>query len=730
MSSSVWGATPVEWQTVSAWSIEDVLPVVSNPTAVISPNSKLRALGKTPSRYGRDQKVVGIPAWTDYRATDVDVGRWLREPDLGICMQTRLVRAIDIDIEDPEAARAVRECVEMLVGDLPVRYREGSGKCLLAFKLAGTHAKRIIRTERGVIEFLGNGQQFVAVGTHPKGERYQWQGGVPDDLPYLTADEFDTVWRALTTTFAVSSTDVRVPGKPLQVRDAEDAEGDEVLEFLQTKGHVHAFDGQGRAHITCPWHAEHTSGEPGDGSTTYFPAGVGGFAQGHFVCLHAHCADRTDGDYLEAFGYEAERFEVVPVSDHDLPLPPFERNRSGEILATVRNVEMAVRRSDVCGWHIGIDGFSDDVMLADHGTADWRTFTDADYVRLRIRLETMGFKSVGREMIRDVVCMVADDQRFDSAQIWLNGLRWDGIPRIEGFLTRYFDADDSRYTCSVSTYLWTALAGRVLAPGCKADMVPILVGEQGTRKSTGVAAMAPSEQHFLEVKFDEDEEKLARKMRGKLLGEIGELRGMASREIEHIKAFVTRTHEEWVPKYREFSVKFPRRLVFVGTTNADEFLADETGNRRWLPVRVGEVDLEAIHRDRSQLWAEAAARFTADGVCWSDAQSLAGDAHEEHSITDSWQEAIEIWLDQPSGLDAGSPPNRETRFGMNVVLSEALGMHLHQVTRREELRVGKVLRGLGFAKSSMLEGGRRVKRWWALGVLGGVEKGDEKGDEG
>ncbi len=83
-------------------------------------------------------------------------------------------------------------------------------------------------------------------------------------------------------------------------------------------------------------------------------------------------------------------------------------------------------------------------------------------------------------------------------------------------------------------------------------------------------------------------------MRGRLVAEIGELRGLNTKELESIKAFVTRTHENWIPKYREFATQFPRRLVFVGTTNEDEFLADKTGNRRWLPVEVSKVDVKAI----------------------------------------------------------------------------------------------------------------------------------------
>lgn len=88
--------------------------------------------------------------------------------------------------------------------------------------------------------------------------------------------------------------------------------------------------------------------------------------------------------------------------------------------------------------------------------------------------------------------LVADENPFDSAIEWLNGVDWDGVPRVKTFFETYFDVEPSEYTSAVSLYAWTALAGRVLSPGCKADMVPVLVGEQGCGKSTGIAALCPN----------------------------------------------------------------------------------------------------------------------------------------------------------------------------------------------------------------------------------------------
>lgn len=409
-----------------------------------------------------------------------------------------------------------------------------------------------------------------------------------------------------------------------------------------------------------------------------------------------HCVKaRSKGESAIA---KADEFEVVGAESHELPR--FKRSDKGEILATVENVALAVRTPRVCGMDIRFDSFRDEIMYSVPGSGGWQTFTDADYVRLRIRLERGGFKPIGRDLIRDVVLLVAQEHVFDSAVEWIGRLQWDGVPRVEDFLGRYFGAESSDYTRAVSMYLWTALAGRVLRPGCKADMVPILVGAQGAGKSTGVAAIAPAPEFFTEISFGEKDEDLARKMRGRLVGEIGELRGLHTREQEVIKAFITRTHETWVPKYREFAVSFPRRIVFLGTTNKDEFLADETGNRRWLPVRVGQVDVAGITRDRLQLWAEARVLFESGGVQYGQAETLSVGAHAEHMIHDSWEDVIGDWLDTADDLTGVCP--RERKFlRISEVLVEALDFAGKQVSRKEELRVGAILRKFGFIRKKV-----------------------------
>lgn len=407
-----------------------------------------------------------------------------------------------------------------------------------------------------------------------------------------------------------------------------------------------------------------------------------------------------------------DEFEVVaaPTAAAKAPtnLPALRRDRAGRIEATIGNVLAALRATDAFGIQIRRDTFCDELMLT-RGTES-QPLKDADYVRIREELERRGFKPIGRELMRDAVLEVADTNVFDSAQTWLNSLRWDGICRIEKFFTHYFSAADTPYTAAVSLYLWTALAGRVLQPGVQADMVPVLLGPQGCGKTRGVEALVEDPNQETKIDLTERDENLKRLMRGRLVGEIAELKGLQQREAGSIKAFLSLARDSWVPKYQEFSTDYARRIVFIGTTNESEFLADETGNRRWLPLRVGKVSVAEIRADRAQLWAEAAMIFSIDGISYQAAERLATDEHQEFVISDSWEEAIAFWLKGHDG--------KKARKGRDITISEvvtgALQMDLRTCGKMQEMRIGKILRKFGYDSRVKRLGLERRRVWFPV----------------
>lgn len=306
MTDTRWGATPDEWFTFEtlAGLGPDLLPVVSDPHATISKSSKLSALGKTPSRFNRHGEVVGIADWTERQSTPNEIARWSDDPRLGICLQTRTARAIDIDIEDAEQAAEVRRMLEPF--KLPMRTRADSPKFLALLTLPGDYTKRRFKTAHGMVEFLATGQQAVVAGTHPKGARYEWPGGLPATIPAIDPERFEALWQDLVDRFAIEEpTESTASVKREKLTNAKS--NDPVAQYLIDNEWVKSEGRDGQLFITCPFEDGHST-ETGDSSTAYFPAHTGGYERGHFKCLHASCQGRSDESFRAAIGYRDNTF--------------------------------------------------------------------------------------------------------------------------------------------------------------------------------------------------------------------------------------------------------------------------------------------------------------------------------------------------------------------------------------------------------------------------------------
>jgi hypothetical protein len=378
------------------------------------------------------------------------------------------------------------------------------------------------------------------------------------------------------------------------------------------------------------------------------------------------------------------------------------RNKLGRIEARISNVTKVLGIAEIAGYELALDVFLDAIVIMENETNQWKPLDDNDYTALRVWLETVGnCEPISHDMMRQGVHLVAREQRMDSAQMWLQGLKWDGEPRIHRFCPDYFGTEDTEYAARVGAYIWTALAGRVMQPGCQADMVPVLIGRQGVGKSRGVQAMSPAPDHFAELRIDDSDDNIARKMRGCLVAELAEMRGMRAADIERIKAFITRTHEHWVPKYKEFSITYPRRFIMIGTTNDEEFLPLDTEHRRWLPLHTRGVEVKAIEANRDQFWAEGAARFAEDGIAWQQLDILAAPAREGAMSQDIWTDTIDKWTRAQS-----------TEFiRLEDVMEHGLGFDPRNIARVQELRAARILRELGYVKTNRRVGGKVAKVW-------------------
>jgi predicted P-loop ATPase len=215
----------------------------------------------------------------------------------------------------------------------------------------------------------------------------------------------------------------------------------------------------------------------------------------------------------------------------------------------------------------------------------------------------------------------------------------------------------------------------------------VLEGPQGARKSSACRILAGEwfSDSLPDVRQDKE---VAQHIRGKWLIEIAELSATGHAEAEALKAFVSRPVERYRPSYGRKEVIEPRQCVFVGTTNKSAYLRDETGGRRFWPVKIGSIDTDALTHDRDQLFAEGVAAYRSNEKWWPD-----GEFEREHIKgeqdsrfeADPWEEAIKAHI-------AGRARVRVTEIARDLFAIET-GM----VGTAEQRRISGVLHRLGWA---------------------------------
>lgn len=237
----------------------------------------------------------------------------------------------------------------------------------------------------------------------------------------------------------------------------------------------------------------------------------------------------------------------------------------------------------------------------------------------------------------------------------IEGIQWDGKNRVEHCLTKWMAAEDSDYTREVSRLIFAGGINRLYNPGCKFDDVPVLVGvRQGEGKSTFIKWLAINEQWFTEIKKVDGSDSIEA-LFGSWICEIPELSAFKKADdVESIKAFVTRTKDKYRKPYDKNPVEYPRRCIFIGTTNNDRFLTDKTGNRRFYPVTAHSSGYDLFdHQEECQeyiiqCWAEARERFKAGNMPpFADYRLLKEfEAHQEEAMEDDWRVgAISAYLE-------------------------------------------------------------------------------------
>jgi predicted P-loop ATPase len=360
------------------------------------------------------------------------------------------------------------------------------------------------------------------------------------------------------------------------------------------------------------------------------------------------------------------------------------------------------------------DTFRDRIIAVDPPTPlDAETssgISDNDVQIIRLWFEFHG-KKIGTQDVRAAIEMVARRQKFNSLQNWLRSLEWDETPRLNRVLPTYFQTADSPYEHAIGRRWFISLIARAMEPGCQSDYTLILEGEQEIGKTSAFRALMHDPIWYAEITCGMEKKDFLENLRGVWLAGFDELDSLDRSSITKVKTTLTRVMDHYRKSYGHYADDFARSCCFCGSTNAEQYLNDMTGGRRFWPVKVlRQIDVSKMVADRDQIFAEAFARWRA-GEAWHvdtmELRTLCREEQEARLEIDGWEEIIRRWFADPAKFTTKPAPEEPGSVFKGVrpfdgskgvttadVLEHAIGKIRGQWTHGDAIRVGRIFQRL------------------------------------
>ncbi len=333
-------------------------------------------------------------------------------------------------------------------------------------------------------------------------------------------------------------------------------------------------------------------------------------------------------------------------------------------------------------------------------------WTDADSIRLQAwchRCPSLMI-NVGRETVDAALIVASAARPIDPPRDYLDACVFDGHCRMGGnpvegdstgdpsWLTTYLGVRDTPYTRWVGRWFLIGAVARIYDPGCKLDNAMVWEGGQGAFKSSAIRVLF-SRPWYSDTPIDLASKDRFSSIQGVWGYELAEFDGYSKHEAGIIKAFASSASDKYRPPYMRRDIVVPRRQVFIATINPSyEYLRDETGGRRWWPMRVGKIDLAALERDRDLLWSEAREAYRS-GERWyphtPEEHAICREEQADRLSRDAWEDVVRSWM-------VGRLINETT---VAEILKDCIGSERGKWTPNDQARVGRVLHVLGFERS-------------------------------
>jgi putative DNA primase/helicase len=374
-------------------------------------------------------------------------------------------------------------------------------------------------------------------------------------------------------------------------------------------------------------------------------------------------------------------------------------NHNGQPHQNLSNAIRVVKHHPDVRGKIWLDTFRGRVYHTTRGAP--KEWADADDLSLTAWIQsTVGLHKIGVQTVSQAVTAAATSIGRNSLTTWLNSLEWDGIGRIECWLSDFLGVAHTSYSAAVGRNWLLSMVARAYVPGCKADHMPVIEGLTGRGKSSAIAILGG--EWYAEIPDAFGGKEFEQNIQGTWLIEIPDLAGFSKREHGKIIAFISKKSDRYRASYGRRPEEHPRTCIFAGTSEDDDYLQSSVGIRRFWPIRAGvteTINLEGLAEARAQLFAEATQLYRA-GATWHEGPDLETRAEQaERREEDPWLERVAFWC------------QRKREVTASEVLNECLNVDVARQTQIEKRRASAILRAMGWIPV-LVRRGAAVSRVW------------------
>lgn len=356
----------------------------------------------------------------------------------------------------------------------------------------------------------------------------------------------------------------------------------------------------------------------------------------------------------------AEEIEVSQDEYDDSWVTQLDANTKGEYENSANNINIIIQNDQYLKGAFKLNVFDNKRYIVK--SLPWRKITgieplrDVDYSGIRNYIECV-YGIVSSSKVDDAMALEFEKKKFHPIVDYIKAQVWDGIPRVSTLLIDYFGVEDNAYTRAAIRKMLCAAVARVFQPGVKFDLVLILVGDQGTYKSTFVKKLG--KEWFSDTFTTVQGKEAFEQIQGAWIIEMAELSGLKKAEIETTKHYISKREDSFRPAYGRVVETYKRQCVFFGTTNSKDFLRDPSGNRRFMPIDVNEGNAKKSVVDDftdyeiDQVWAEAYQLYLAGEPLYltGEEDMLARIEQHKHSESDERRGIIEEYLNRRFPVD-------------------------------------------------------------------------------